>query len=92
MTAKRRGVEIASQVVRTYEDYTKDPAVLYAARQQAIEQRQFAVQVRAGQQAGRTAARETRRKQNIFHRRDGAFAAVAGQFDLRVAGGALAGV
>ena len=33
----RRGVEIASQVVRTYSDYTRDPAVLYAARRQAIE-------------------------------------------------------
>jgi hypothetical protein len=30
----RRGVEIATQVVRTYHDYTRDPAVLYAARQQ----------------------------------------------------------
>jgi Glycoside hydrolase 123, catalytic domain/Glycoside hydrolase 123 N-terminal domain len=34
----RRGVEIAAQVVRTYSDYTRDPAVLYAARQQAIEE------------------------------------------------------
>ena len=34
----RRGVEIASQVVRTYSDYTRDPAVLYAARRQAIEE------------------------------------------------------
>jgi hypothetical protein len=33
-----RGVEIASQVVRTYSDYTRDPGVLYAARQQAIEE------------------------------------------------------
>ena len=33
----RRGVEIASQVVPTYSDYTRDPAVLYAARRQAIE-------------------------------------------------------
>jgi hypothetical protein len=33
----RRGVEIASQVVRTYADYTTDPAVLYAAKLQAIE-------------------------------------------------------
>ena len=34
----RRGVEIASQVVRTYDDYTKDPAELYAARRQVIEE------------------------------------------------------
>lgn len=33
----RRGVEIASQVVPTYSDYSRDPAVLYAARRQAIE-------------------------------------------------------
>ncbi|NLS98026.1 MAG: DUF4091 domain-containing protein [Planctomycetaceae bacterium] len=34
----RRGVEIASQVVRSYEDCTRDPEVLYAARRQAIEE------------------------------------------------------
>jgi hypothetical protein len=34
----RRGVEIASQVVATYHDYTKDPSVLYQARRQAIEE------------------------------------------------------
>lgn len=34
----RRGIEIASQVVRTYSDWTLDPAVLYAARRQAIEE------------------------------------------------------
>lgn len=34
---RRRGVEIASQVVRSYSDYTRDPAVLYAARLQAIQ-------------------------------------------------------
>jgi hypothetical protein len=34
---RRRGVEIASQVVRSYSDYTRDPAVLYAAKLQAIE-------------------------------------------------------
>lgn len=34
----RRGVEIASQVVRTYSDCQRDPAVLYAARRQAIEE------------------------------------------------------
>ena len=34
---RRRGVEISSQVVRSYSDYTRDPAVLYAARLQAIE-------------------------------------------------------
>lgn len=34
----RRGVEIASQVVRTYTDYSRDPEVLYAARRQAIEE------------------------------------------------------
>jgi hypothetical protein len=33
----RRGVEIASQVVRTYSDFTRDPGVLYAARRQALE-------------------------------------------------------
>jgi hypothetical protein len=35
---KRRGVEIASQVVRTYSDYTRDPAVLYAARRQVLDE------------------------------------------------------
>ena len=34
----RRGVEIASRVVRTYEDFTRDPDVLYGARRQAIEE------------------------------------------------------
>lgn len=34
----RRSVEIASQVVRTYTDYSRDPEVLYAARRQAIEE------------------------------------------------------
>ena len=34
----RRGVEIASQVVRTYTDYERDPEVLVAARRQAIEE------------------------------------------------------
>jgi len=34
---RRRGVEIACQVVPAYNDYTRDPAVLYAARLQAIE-------------------------------------------------------
>ncbi len=34
----RRGVEIASRVVRTYSDFTRDPDVLYAARRQAIEE------------------------------------------------------
>ena len=34
---RRRGVEISSQVVRSYSDYTRDPAVLYAAKLQAIE-------------------------------------------------------
>jgi hypothetical protein len=34
----RRGVEIASQVVRTYHDCTRDPDLLYAARRQAIEE------------------------------------------------------
>ncbi|MDY0165704.1 MAG: DUF4091 domain-containing protein [Thermoguttaceae bacterium] len=34
----RRGVEIASQVVRTYTDFSRDPDVLYAARRQAIEE------------------------------------------------------
>ncbi len=31
-------MEIASQVVRTFSDYTRDPAVLYAAKRQAIEE------------------------------------------------------
>ena len=31
-----RGVEIAAQVVRSYGDYTREPAVLYAARRQVI--------------------------------------------------------
>jgi hypothetical protein len=35
---RRRGVEIASQVVRTYSDYTRDPAVLYAARRQVLDE------------------------------------------------------
>jgi hypothetical protein len=34
----RRGVEIASQVIESYHDYTKDPDVLYAARREAIEE------------------------------------------------------
>lgn len=34
----RRGVEIASQVVPTFREYTRSPEVLYAARQQAIEE------------------------------------------------------
>lgn len=34
----RRGVEIASQVVRSYHDFTRDPDVLYAARRQVIEE------------------------------------------------------
>ena len=34
----RRATEIASQVVRTYSDCTRDPDVLYAARRQAIEE------------------------------------------------------
>ncbi len=34
----RRGVEIASQVVADYLDYTKEPDVLYRARRQAIEE------------------------------------------------------
>jgi hypothetical protein len=34
----RRGVEIASQVVQAYSNFTRDPAVLYAARRQAIEE------------------------------------------------------
>ncbi len=35
---RRRGMEIASQVVRTYTDFSRDPEVLYAARRQAIEE------------------------------------------------------
>ncbi len=34
----RRGVEIATQVVRTFSDFAKEPEVLYAARRQAIEE------------------------------------------------------
>ncbi len=34
----RRGVEIASQVVAAYHDYTRNPRVLYEARRQAIEE------------------------------------------------------
>jgi len=34
----RRPVEIASQVVRSYADCDRDPAVLYAAKRQAIEE------------------------------------------------------
>ncbi len=34
----RRGVEIASQVIRTCSDFTRDPEVLYSARRQAIEE------------------------------------------------------
>jgi len=34
----RRGIELASRVVRTYSDFTRDPDVLYAARRQAIEE------------------------------------------------------
>ncbi len=34
----RRSVEIASQVVRTFSDFTRDPSVLYAAKRQAIEE------------------------------------------------------
>lgn len=32
----QRGVEIATQVVRSYGDYTREPAVLYTARRQVI--------------------------------------------------------
>lgn len=35
---RRRSVEIASQVVRSYTDYSRQPDVLYAARRQAIEE------------------------------------------------------
>jgi hypothetical protein len=34
----RRSVEIASRVVDTYTEYTRDPDVLYDARRQAIEE------------------------------------------------------
>jgi hypothetical protein len=34
----RRGLEIASQVVRTMSEYTKDPYVLYAAKRQIINE------------------------------------------------------
>ncbi len=34
----RRGAEIASQVVRTMSEYSKDPKVLYKAKKQAIEE------------------------------------------------------
>ena len=34
----RRGVEIASQVVRAMSDYSKEPQVLYAAKRQIIEE------------------------------------------------------
>jgi hypothetical protein len=34
----RRGVEIASQVVRTMSEYNKDPNVLYNAKRQVIEE------------------------------------------------------
>ena len=32
----RRGMDIAAQVVPSYSDYTREPAVLYAARRQVI--------------------------------------------------------
>jgi hypothetical protein len=35
---RRRSVEIATQVVRSYTDYSRAPEVLYAARRQAIEE------------------------------------------------------
>jgi hypothetical protein len=35
---RRRGVEIATQVVRSYTDFSREPEVLYAARRQAIEE------------------------------------------------------
>lgn len=35
---RRRGVEIASRVVATYTDFSRDPEALYAARRQAIEE------------------------------------------------------
>ena len=34
----RRPMEIATRVVKSYEDFTRDPAVLYAAKRQAIEE------------------------------------------------------
>ncbi len=34
----RRGVEIASQVVETYTEYSKDPDVLYTAKRQVIDE------------------------------------------------------
>jgi len=34
----RRGQEIASRVVRSYTDFSRDPQILYAARRQAIEE------------------------------------------------------
>ncbi|HPA19702.1 MAG TPA: DUF4091 domain-containing protein [Verrucomicrobiae bacterium] len=34
----RRGIEIASQVVATYHDCTRDPTVLYGAKRQTIEE------------------------------------------------------
>jgi hypothetical protein len=34
----RRGTEIASQVVNTYTEYTRDPDVLYTAKRQALEE------------------------------------------------------
>lgn len=38
MEPSRRGVEIATQVVETYTEYTRNPEVLYAARRQVIEE------------------------------------------------------
>ena len=35
---RRRGVEIASRVVPTYREFTRDPEILLAARRQAIEE------------------------------------------------------
>jgi hypothetical protein len=34
----RRGVEIATQVINTYTEYSRDPDILYAAKRQAIEE------------------------------------------------------
>jgi hypothetical protein len=34
----RRGVEIATQVINTYTEYSREPDVLYAAKRQAIEE------------------------------------------------------
>lgn len=34
----RRSIEIATRVVRSYDDFTRDPSVLYAAKRQAIEE------------------------------------------------------